>query len=63
MACNLILFAEIVVEYVNTTVTVFESAGMAELTVAISEPDSSVTINSHVSFSLLVNTIDGTATG
>ena len=63
MACNLFLFAEIVVSYVNTIVTVFESAGMAELTVAISEPDSSVTINSRVSFSLLVNTIDRTGTG
>ena len=63
MACNLFLFAEIVVGYVNTAVTVFESAGVAELTVAISEPDSSVTIDSRVSFSLLVNTINGTATG
>jgi len=63
VACNLFLFTEIVVGYVNTTVTVFESAGVAELTVAISEPDSSVTIDSRVSFSLLVNTINGTATG
>ena len=63
MACTLYLFAEIVVGYVNTHVTVFESAGVAELTVAISEPDSSGTINSRVSSFLLVNTIDGTATG
>jgi len=63
VACTLFLFAEIVVGYVNTHVTVSESAGVAELTVAISEPDSSGTINSRVSFFLLVNTINGTATG
>ena len=51
------------VGYVNTTVFVSEGAGVAELTVAVSVPDSSVTIDSSVSFYLLVNTIDGTATG
>jgi len=40
------------VGYVDTAVSVSESAGVAELTVAISVPDSSVTINSHVSFCL-----------
>ena len=63
MACNLFLFAGIIVGYVDTAVSVSESAGVAELTVAISEPDSSVIINSCVSFYLLVNTIDRTATG
>ena len=57
------LFAGIMVGYVNTTVFVSEGAGVAELTVAVSVPDSSVTIDCSVSFYLLVNTIDGTATG
>ena len=49
--------------YVDTAVSVSEGAGVAELTVAISVPDSSGTINSRVSFYLLVNTIDRAATG
>ena len=49
--------------YVDTAVSVSESDGVAELTVAVSVPDSSGTINSRVSFYLLVNTIDRTATG
>ena len=49
--------------YVQTAVSVSEGDGVAELTVAISVPDSSGTINSRVSSFLLVNTIDGTATG
>ena len=63
MACNLFLFAGIMVGYVETAVSVSEGAGVAELTVAISVPDSSGTINSRVSFYLLVNTIDRAATG
>jgi len=63
VACNLFLFAGITVGYVETAVAVSEGAGVAELTVAISVPDSSGTINSYVSFYLLVNTIDRTATG
>ena len=58
-----VLFAGITVGYVQTAVSVSESAGVAELTVAISVPDSSGTISSGVSFFLLVNTSDGTATG
>ena len=49
--------------YVETDVMVFETAGVAQLTVAISLPDGSVTIDSDISFFLLVNTRDGTATG
>ena len=63
MACNLFLFAVITVGYVDTAVSVSEGAGVAELTVAISVPDSSGIINSRVSFYLLVNTIDRAATG
>ena len=40
--------------------TVFESDGVATLTVAISMPPEDVTI--EISFYLLVNTIDGSAT-
>jgi len=58
-----VLFAGITVGYINTAVSVFEGTGVAELTVAISVPDSSGTIDNRVSFFLLVNTIDGTATG
>ena len=46
--------------YVRTDVTVFESDGVVTLTVAISMPPEDVTI--EISFYLLVNTIDGSAT-
>ena len=49
--------------YVETDVTVFERAGVAQLTVAISLPDALVTIDSDISFFLLVNTRDRSATG
>ena len=52
--------AEITVGYVNTSVTVPESAGVAQLTVAISVPPGTDPIDT--SFFLLVNTNDGTAT-
>ena len=51
----------ITVGYVDTSVTVFESAGVAQLTVAISVPPGTDPI--ETSFSLLVNTNDGTAAG
>ena len=57
---NILHFAEITVGYVDTSVTVFESAGVAQLTVAISVPPQADPI--ETSFSLLVNTNDGTAT-
>ena len=57
---NILHFAEITVGYVQTAVTVFESAGVAQLTVAISVPPQADPIDT--SFSLLVNTNDGTAT-
>ena len=57
---NIVHSTVITVGYVNTAVSVFESAGVAELTVAISVPNASVTIES--SFFLLVNTNDGSAT-
>ena len=60
---TLSFFAGITVRYVETDVTVFERAGVAQLTVAISLPDGSVTIDSDISFFLLVNTRDGSATG
>ena len=47
--------------YVNTTVIIFESDGVAKLTVAISSPHGAVQI--ETSFFLLVSTLDGTATG
>ena len=46
--------------YVQTDVTVPESAGVAQLTVAISVPPGTDTI--ETSFFLLVNMNDGTAT-
>ena len=49
--------------YVDTNVIVFERAGVAQLTVAISVPDASVTIDSDIAFFLLANTRDGSATG
>ena len=62
MACNF-FFAVITVGYNETNVTIFESAGVVQLTVAISESDPPVTIESDVSFSLHVNTFNRTATG
>ena len=53
--------AVITVGYVKTDVTVFESAGVAQLTVAISVPPQGDPI--ETSFLLLVNTNDGTAAG
>ena len=50
----------ITVGYVETAVSVFESDGVVQLTVAISTTNPSITIES--SFLLLVNTNDGTAT-
>ena len=50
----------ILVGYVRANVTVFESDGVATLTVAISMPPEDVTI--EISFYLLVTTIDGSAT-
>ena len=46
--------------YVRTNVTVFESGGVATLTVAMSMPPENVPI--EISFYLLVNTMDGSAT-
>ena len=47
--------------YVDTSVTVFEDAGVAQLTVAISVPPQGDPI--ETSFFLLVSTNDGTAAG
>ena len=49
--------------YTETAMTLFGSAGIAQLTVAISVPDASVTIESSVSFFLLVNTSNNMTTG
>ena len=57
---NIVQFADITVGYVETAVSVFESEGVAQLTVAISEPPQGVAI--ETTFTLLVNTNDGTAT-
>ena len=54
------LSAEITVGYTVTDVTVLESDGVATLTVAITMPPGADPI--ETSFSLLVNTLDGTAT-
>ena len=51
----------ITVGYVQTAVSILESAGVAQLTVAISVPPQAVPI--ETSFFLLVNTNDGTAAG
>ena len=51
----------ITVGYVDTSVTVLESAGVAQLTVAISVPPQGDPI--VTSFFLVVNTNDGTAAG
>ena len=59
--CIFAHFAVITVGYVQTAVTVPESAGVAQLTVAISVPPQADPIDT--SFFLLVNTNDGTAAG
>ena len=51
----------IVVGYIETDVNVSESDGVAQLTVAISVPPSGVSIEAF--FYLIVNTLNGTATG
>ena len=51
----------ITVGYVDTSVTVLESAGVAQLTVAISVPPQGDPI--ETTLFLLVNTNDGTAAG
>ena len=56
-------FAGISVGYNETSVTVLESAGVVQLTVDISQPDASVTFDSNIFFSLLVNTSNRMATG
>ena len=53
------LSAEIIVGYIVTDVNVSESDVEATLTVAITMPTGPI----ETSFSLIVNTIDGTATG
>ena len=57
----ILLSAEIVVDYVQRTVTVLESDSVAQLTVNISMPSGAVP--NETSFSLLVNTSDETAIG
>ena len=47
--------------YVQTNLTVLESDGLVQVTVAISMPSEADPI--ETSFYLLVNTIDGSATG
>ena len=51
----------ITVSYVETAVSVSEGDGVAQLTVAISVPPQGDPI--ETSFTLLVNTFDGTAAG
>ena len=51
----------IVVGYIETDVNVSESDGAAQLTVAISMPPRGVSIEAF--FYLIVNTLNGTATG
>ena len=58
---NIVHFAVITVGYIDTAVSVSESAGVALLTVAISVPPQGDPI--ETSFTLLVNTFDGTAAG
>ena len=55
------LSAEITVGYTLTDVTVLETDGVARLTVTITMPSEADLIDT--SFFLLVNTLDGTATG
>ena len=58
---NIVHSTVITVGYVQTAVSVSESDGVAELTVAISVPPQGDPI--ETSFTLLVNTFDGTAAG
>ena len=53
------LSSEIIVGYIVTDVNVSESDGEVTLTVAITMPTDPI----ETSFSLIANTIDGTATG
>ena len=55
------LSAATVVGYVGTAVTAMEHDGVVQLTVVVSVP--SQTYEMEQNFSLLVNTLDGTATG
>ena len=55
------LSAEITVGYTLSDVTVLETDGVARLTVTITMPSEADLIDT--SFFLLVNTLDGTATG
>ena len=55
----ILLSAEIIVGYIMTDMNVSESDGEVTLTVAITVPTDPI----ETSFSLIVNTIDGTATG
>ena len=56
-------FAGITVGYTETAITVIGSAGITQLTVAISVPDASATIEGSVSFFLLVTTSNNMTTG
>jgi len=58
---NIVHSTVITVGYVDTAVSVSESAGVAQLTVTISVPPQGDPI--ETSFTLLVNTFDGTAAG
>jgi len=58
---NIVHSTVITVGYVDTAVSVSVSAGVAELTVAISVPPQGDPIETY--FILLVNTFDGTAAG
>ena len=55
------LSADLTVGYVHTPVSVLENEEVAQLTVAILMPPGAVRI--ETSFSLLVNTLNGAATG
>ena len=57
--CVIFLSSEITVGYIITAVNVSESVGEATLTVAITMPTDPI----ETSFSLIVDTIDGTAIG
>ena len=61
MHISISLSTVIVVGYNETNVTASESTGAAQLTVAISVPAREVSI--ETSFYLIVNTLNGTATG
>ena len=51
------------VRYTQTDVTIFEADDIIQLNIAISKPPEAVSIDSELSFSLLVNTLDGIAKG